>query len=78
MLMTHPSHNLRVPLVSATSESLELDSSAPDAEVSPEEVSRRILEVRSSWNVRERMVRRRAAADRFEHLVAVLAEHESH
>jgi hypothetical protein len=67
MLMTHPNHHVHTPVVSGS----------PEVELSPDEVSRRILEVRSSWNVRERMVRRRAAADRFEDLVAVLADYES-
>ncbi len=67
MLMTHPNHHVLTPVVSQSS----------DVELTPDEVSRRILEVRSSWNVRERMVRRRAAANRFEDLVAVLADYEA-
>lgn len=44
---------------------------------SPKEISRRILEVRASWDVQERIERRRDARDRFVQLMSRLDSSES-
>jgi hypothetical protein len=56
--------------------SAELATHGRQGSPSPQEVSRRILAVRASWGVRERMHRRREARDRFEQLMATLADRE--
>lgn len=43
-----------------------------------DDVQRRILEVRASWNVQERIRRRRAAKERFGHLVETLLIDDAH
>lgn len=47
-------------------------SSHVETEPSPEEVCRRVREIRRSWGRHERMVRRRIARDRMENLVSVI------
>lgn len=39
---------------------------------SAEEVQRRVMEIRASWDLKERIARRREARDRFENLVEAL------
>lgn len=43
-----------------------------DCGPSPEEVYRRVREIRSSWDLEERIARRREAQNRFEHLLEAL------
>ena len=62
MLMTHSAHSTNA----------HVSFPPADREPTPEEVSRRVNEIRSSWNLEERLARRHAAEDRFEHLVATL------
>lgn len=45
---------------------------------SVDDIERRILEVRASWNVQERIRRRRAAEERFGHLVETLLIDDAH
>jgi len=45
---------------------------------SVEDIEHRILEVRASWNVQERIRRRRAAKERFGHLVETLLIDDAH
>lgn len=47
-------------------------ASHTENEPSPEEVSRRVREIRSSWDRQEKMVRRRIARDRFECLIMAI------
>lgn len=47
-------------------------SSHAETEPTPEEVARRVREIRNSWDRHEKLVRRRMARDRFESLVAVI------
>ena len=43
-----------------------------DCGPSPEEVYRRVREIRASWDLQERIARRREAQNRFENLVEAL------
>lgn len=63
MLMTHTAEHTRTTFVAHTSENVP----------TPKEVSRRVNQVRSSWDQRERAARRREAEDRLASLVDLLA-----
>lgn len=43
-----------------------------DCGPSPEEVRRRVMEIRGSWDLEERIARRREARNRFDNLVEAL------
>lgn len=47
-------------------------ASHTETEPSPEEISRRVREIRNSWDRQEKMVRRRIARDRFERLIVAI------
>ena len=48
-------------------------TTARAAAPTPKEITRRMLEVRASWNVQERVRRRREARERFEELMSSLS-----
>jgi hypothetical protein len=62
------------PRVNPIAGSDKLDEGASGQDVpSQEEIERRILAVRSSWGLQERILRRHAAEERFERLVETLS-----
>lgn len=50
-----------------------LDQGSGDCGPSPEEVYRRVREIRASWDLEERIARRREAQNRFETLLEALS-----
>jgi hypothetical protein len=80
MLITHSNHAAKVPLrlVGKNGKAINVRSglkpqSVNDQEPNEKEIERRILAVRSSWDVNERLLRRHAAEERFERLVEHLS-----
>ena len=70
MLTTLPTSNVSFASVSSQAETV--GSGCDESGPSPAEVHRRVMEIRASWDVQERLARRREARDRFEHLVEAL------
>lgn len=65
MLLTHTTNFQPFTLIAHPSE--------PTPE--PKDISRRMLQVRASWDLRERIARKRAARSRFASLVRLLGVH---